>query len=599
MDLSPEQLDEFIADIDRASSQPKSLVKDFCDQFGASLDQHASGPDELVSLRARLAYLASRVALSQGRASVAEDRAREAVSLALEASDVSLQSLSLATLGVVHGYAGRQVDATQALSDALESAQMLGDDFVLARVHYCFGAIYEVQNEYEQSLQHAHDALEHAVAADELAVECQIRGAIGYTLGQLDQPDEGIAWINEALEKCSEGGFHGIVDNLLGYLIAVLRRAGLFDEGRRAVAELLRVIDGLSVQNAAAMCVQAAELEADVGRYPEAAALLQRADELTDGEELYGHSLHYFDVAARVHEALGDHRLALKMYKEFVKRAEQNRGGSAEARLLVAERRHVQERMEQASQIHQKWTAEMLEKYAELSTLNAEKTEFLQVVAHNLQNSLAAMLMTTRALAEQHELLDSRDLASYLRKLTELSQQMTDTVAELLVDSPDTGTRSSPSLQAVPLVTVCRSVIEQFQFVAGQKRIVMAFEPDDRSVVGRADPKLLRRVVENLVSNAIKYSPPGSMVSVNVARSGSTAILTVTDEGSGFTESDRDRVFEKFSMLSAQPTGGESSTGLGLFIAKRLVEAMNAEIRLEPAGPTPGSTFTVMLPLSD
>jgi signal transduction histidine kinase len=117
------------------------------------------------------------------------------------------------------------------------------------------------------------------------------------------------------------------------------------------------------------------------------------------------------------------------------------------------------------------------------------------------------------------------------------------------------------------------------------------------------DTDRMREVIDNLISNAIKYSPEGKTIAVRVQHSkddndgGAPSVLvSVRDEGQGLTEEDMKKLFGKFQRLSAQPTAGESSTGLGLAIVKQLVELHGGKVWAESEGKNKGSIFCVKLP---
>jgi len=110
------------------------------------------------------------------------------------------------------------------------------------------------------------------------------------------------------------------------------------------------------------------------------------------------------------------------------------------------------------------------------------------------------------------------------------------------------------------------------------------------------DRDRLREAVDNLVSNAIKYSPRGGQIELSMSVDGDTIAIAVRDEGAGLSREDISRLFGRFQRLSAKPTGGESSTGLGLSIVKRIVELHGGRIDSESPGPGRGSTFTIRLP---
>ena len=110
------------------------------------------------------------------------------------------------------------------------------------------------------------------------------------------------------------------------------------------------------------------------------------------------------------------------------------------------------------------------------------------------------------------------------------------------------------------------------------------------------DSDRLREAVDNLVSNAIKYSALGGKIDLSVVRSDGALLIRVRDNGAGLLPEDLNRLFGRFQRLSAKPTGGESSTGLGLSIVKRIVELHGGTIAADSAGSGQGTTFTITLP---
>jgi signal transduction histidine kinase len=113
----------------------------------------------------------------------------------------------------------------------------------------------------------------------------------------------------------------------------------------------------------------------------------------------------------------------------------------------------------------------------------------------------------------------------------------------------------------------------------------------------RGDPDRLREAVDNLVSNAIKYSPVGGHIELTMSVADQHIVIAVADEGAGLAADDIARLFGRFQRLSARPTGGESSTGLGLSIVKRIVELHGGRVGAQSAGPGRGATFTIRLPI--
>ena len=117
--------------------------------------------------------------------------------------------------------------------------------------------------------------------------------------------------------------------------------------------------------------------------------------------------------------------------------------------------------------------------------------------------------------------------------------------------------------------------------------------------VTMCDADRMREAIDNLISNAIKYSPIGGKITVLVSSQHNDTIIRIADEGAGLSPEDLGRLFGRFQRLSAKPTAGESSTGLGLSIVKRIIDMHGGQVTAESPGPGQGSIFTVVLPATE
>jgi signal transduction histidine kinase len=158
-------------------------------------------------------------------------------------------------------------------------------------------------------------------------------------------------------------------------------------------------------------------------------------------------------------------------------------------------------------------------------------------------------------------------------------------------DALDITVRREP----LDLAALAAEVVEANRPLAERKqqRIVLD-APAALPAVG--DQERLRDAMDNLVSNAIKYSPPGGAIEVAVTRADARLRVAVRDHGPGLSPEDLSRLFGRFQRLSAKPTAGESSTGLGLSIAKRIVDLHGGDIEAASGGPGTGTTFIIHLP---
>jgi two-component system sensor histidine kinase/response regulator len=167
-------------------------------------------------------------------------------------------------------------------------------------------------------------------------------------------------------------------------------------------------------------------------------------------------------------------------------------------------------------------------------------------------------------------------------------------VKEFLANSAtDHGFMLKPTV--VNLTEIATAAVGQYQETARRKKINIQTDFPAEAVLARADVSALDQVLDNLISNALKFSPPGKRIFISVRPAGNRAECVVRDEGPGFTAEDKEKMFRRYGRLSARPTGGEPSTGLGLSIVRKLVQAMDGELLCE-SNPGQGAAFTICLP---
>ncbi|HWX07859.1 MAG TPA: HAMP domain-containing sensor histidine kinase, partial [Bradyrhizobium sp.] len=164
-------------------------------------------------------------------------------------------------------------------------------------------------------------------------------------------------------------------------------------------------------------------------------------------------------------------------------------------------------------------------------------------------------------------------------------------ISDAMADAFDISIRREP----VDVAALAGEVADANQPLATNKQqtITVSAPPN---VVTMCDADRMREAIDNLVSNAIKYSPIGGKIALLVTHNGDNTVIRVVDEGAGLLPEDLGRLFGRFQRLSAKPTAGESSTGLGLSIVKRIIDMHGGEVTAQSGGPGQGSTFTVTLP---
>ncbi|MCU0424027.1 MAG: HAMP domain-containing histidine kinase [Candidatus Kapabacteria bacterium] len=230
---------------------------------------------------------------------------------------------------------------------------------------------------------------------------------------------------------------------------------------------------------------------------------------------------------------------------------------------------------------------------SELQMLNVEKNEFLGIVAHDLKNPIAAFQGLAAVLLETSE---SPEMVQQIgTTMLQSADKMLELVKNLLdVNQIERGGRKY-DIQPVNTAWMLMPIVESYMPRAEEKNICLHFSPSEEAFICFADSLAFSQIMDNIVSNAVKYSPLGKNVWLDIERVPDALRISVRDEGPGFSEEDKRLLFGKFARLSAQPTGGEHSTGLGLSIVKKMVEAMNGKVWCE-SELGKGATFFVEFP---
>jgi two-component system sensor histidine kinase/response regulator len=231
----------------------------------------------------------------------------------------------------------------------------------------------------------------------------------------------------------------------------------------------------------------------------------------------------------------------------------------------------------------------------DLKQLAEDRDELLGILTHDLKNHLGGMDMSAQLLRDRTEAMADPKLRLMAENISHSSSQMLAFVKEFLANaSADHGL--DLKTEPVNLSGAAARAVQQHQEAARRKQLVLKVVLPPNGVLVQADGAALNQVLDNLLSNAIKFSPPGKQIRLTVCPPGARYVeCQVQDEGPGFSENDKTRMFRRYGRLSARPTGGEPSTGLGLSIVKKLVLAMQGELACEST-PGNGATFAFRLP---
>ncbi len=225
----------------------------------------------------------------------------------------------------------------------------------------------------------------------------------------------------------------------------------------------------------------------------------------------------------------------------------------------------------------------------DLVDANREKTQFIHIAAHDLKNPLQSIIGYTELIRTQIE-ADSM-IAKNIGKVSDGARKMFHIISELLENAEIEGGAVKLDKKEIDASLVVQSIVASYRDAAQIKNQIIHITTDGNTTMV-TDEMCLRRITDNLISNAVKYSPQGKPIYVSLSGDDLMVTLSVRDEGPGFLPEDREKLFGKFQRLSAKTTGGETSTGLGLSIVKSLTDLLGGVIYMT-SEPGLGAVFTV------
>lgn len=236
---------------------------------------------------------------------------------------------------------------------------------------------------------------------------------------------------------------------------------------------------------------------------------------------------------------------------------------------------------------------EIKEAHDELVRLNEEKTELLQMAAHDLRGPLTGMQLAIDSSLRLDAVPPREALAIMERQV----RQMTGLLNDLLdVAALERGERAFRFERIDPLKSL-KDAMAVVAPAAANKSIRIDLRPAAGLPAVLADAVALKQIFDNLLSNAVKFSPAGSAIAVDLGRHRDFVRADVRDQGPGVKPTETERIFAKYARGSARPTAGEKSTGLGLSIVRQLATGMNGRVWCEsvPAG---GGLFVLLVPIA-
>ncbi len=254
----------------------------------------------------------------------------------------------------------------------------------------------------------------------------------------------------------------------------------------------------------------------------------------------------------------------------------------------------VRKEIETEAQL-EKYSRELKKTNEHLKELDKQKTEFMSFAAHQLRAPLTSVKGFASMITERGLGRVPKKVKGAAEKIYEASEAMSDSVDDYLNISRIEQGRMEYEMEELDLHELAQEVKEELEPTAHKKKLKLSLSSDKyKTYPVRADHSKLRQIIYNFTENAIKYTPKGK-VTLRVSRQKGYVILAIKDSGIGMSQATIKKLFRRYSR--AQNTQGISGTGLGLYVARKMIEAQKGKVWAESAGEGQGSTFFIKLPL--
>lgn len=230
----------------------------------------------------------------------------------------------------------------------------------------------------------------------------------------------------------------------------------------------------------------------------------------------------------------------------------------------------------------------------ELKELNASKDKFFSIIAHDLKSPFLGLLGFSNLLSKNLDELSKEEIHKYANYINKSTRSVYELIEQLLAWSRLQTGRIEFSPKLINLKEICENTINVLSGNSRGKNIDLINDiAADISV--KADENMLRSILHNLISNAIKFTDKGGMVKINATKLNETISITISDTGLGIKKTDIERLFRLDEHITTKGTGGEEGTGLGLVLCKEMIAKHNGNIFVE-SEIGKGSKFTFTLP---
>lgn len=541
--------------------------------------------DSSVNNKKGMATWINNIALLHGKLgeySKALDLFTQALGYDIETDDERGKASRLMNIAIVHMYMENLDVSLEYLKASLLIEEKINNVRAIAKVYNNIAAVKSSQKKYEEAAQY----LLQSLAIDEQLQNKKGMATVFGNLGDmyifLGEYDTALEYLLRALAIETEMENKRGIGLRMVSIGACYHRRNMFDDDQVAAEEYL---------------LKGTQISEEMGNKQHLISCYEQLAKLYEFQNRLAESIKYYKLYFEVEKEVRNIEAQKKgnQIELIIKNSEKEKELAIE-KARAEEKEFMIDELTRAN-LSLSQTIERVELLNEqLHKANEAKNDIIGVVAHDLKNPLTSIMLNVETIKKFGSKLSESESEKILSGILNTTKRMNAIITGLLdLNALESG-RINIILQPISIVKSIKTVLKEYVSKASEKSIILVTNLSENIPTVYADIVSVEQIIDNLVSNAIKYSPLNSKVYIEVINDINSVKLYVRDEGQGIKQSERDKLFGKFQKLSAKPTAGEHSTGLGLSVAKMLTEQMSGTLWCESVEGE-GATFILELPV--
>lgn len=532
----------------------------------------------------------------------AKDHLFDALNIVRETGNKRFEAVFLNGIGIMYRRIGDYVKALEYMTESVKLARDIGDKYTEGAYLGNLGNVYFNLGDNKRALEYFKKALAIQTNTKDKAGSSNSLIGIGSVYFEMKDLQKALVYHNKGLKLKKEIGDKQGVGIAYSNIAEYYTRTGDLKKAenyhRRSLGIAREIGDKFNeIQSLHAI----SEIYIKLNKLEHSLKILHEALDKSKALEAKAELFKSHSLLSQVYEKLGDIKSSYKHFKRYHHYEKEVFNQEIVEQTNIMSARFEIERAQKEAEIYRLKNVELAKALSKVELLNQnlkrldkEKNEFVGLVIHDLRNPLSNIFTSSNLLLDPDIELnpeERKEIADYIKNS---SEQMFELIKKLLdINAIESG-KLNIKLVKTDINEIINHVISEFKSKAEKKNIKLECRLSEENVFVNTDKTALELVINNLVSNAIKFSPFDKSIFINTSKKGSEVICEIQDEGPGFSDADKKLLFEKFSKLSARPTGGESSNGLGLSIVKKLLDALGGKISCE-SEKGKGAKFTIKL----